>query len=82
MNAPTYSTAIQCVNYPEGKRHGQFFIVGKIPATCYDHDRNGSKFYETELDALQDILDDPWIFANPFHTIQRANCSKVVRLID
>ena len=80
MNAPTYSTAIQRVNYPEGKRHGKFFIVGTIPATCYDHDRNGSRFYENELDALQAILDDPWIAENPSHTIQRADCSKVIRL--
>lgn len=82
MKTATYSTAIQKVNYPEGKRHKWFFIVGTIPLTCYDHDRNGSRFYETELDALQAILDDPWIQENPSHPIQRADCSKVIRLID
>jgi alpha-amylase/alpha-mannosidase (GH57 family) len=80
MNAPTFSTAIQKVNYPEGKRHGQFFIVGTIPSTCYDHTRKESCFYETEIDTLQAILNDPWIDANPTHTIQRADCSKVIRL--
>jgi hypothetical protein len=80
MNTATYSTAVQKVNYPEGNRHGQFFIVGTIPLTCYDKTRQGSLFYETELDALQAILDDQWIKENPSHPIQRVDCSKLIRL--
>jgi len=45
-----YSTAIQQINHPihEGAKnpyHGHFFIVGSIPAACYDHEQGKSKIY-------------------------------------
>ncbi len=54
------STAIQQVNYPvhngqPNPAHGKFFIVGSIPAACYDRERGGSFFYDTEGECAQAI---------------------------
>lgn len=54
------STAIQRIDYPihngaPNPYHGKYFIVGSIPAACYDKTRNdghgGSFIYDTEADA-------------------------------
>jgi hypothetical protein len=80
MKQATYSTAIQRCDIKEAKNYGKFYIVGTIPLTCYDQEKGKSMVFNDELEALQSILDDPWIQENPSHPIQRANCSKVVRL--
>jgi hypothetical protein len=51
------STAILRIDYPvhNGKpnlAHGKFYLVGHIPADCYDWTRHGSKLYDTEQDAI------------------------------
>lgn len=75
----SYSTAIQKITAPDAKRAGCFFIVGRIPATCFDFGRSGSVIYNTEAEALAAILADPWIKANPGQTIQLNDCSVVDR---
>ena len=66
MTRGAYSTAIMRVNYPihQGKpnpAHGKYFFVGSILAACYDQSRNngrgGSKFYETEQDAINAAIE-------------------------
>jgi hypothetical protein len=52
-----FPTCVMQVNYPIHKgqpnpRHGKFFFVGSIPAGCYDFERNGSKFYDSEAEAI------------------------------
>lgn len=47
-----FSTAIQQINHPihQGRPkpfHGCFFIVGSIPAACYDSEHGKSKIYLT-----------------------------------
>lgn len=60
-NAPRFSSAVQRINYPvhngrANPAHGKFFIVGSIPAACYDPERNGgrggSKLYDSADDAI------------------------------
>lgn len=60
-NAPRFSSAVQQINYPihrgaPNPAHGKFFIVGSIPAACWDPARNdgrgGSCLYDSESDAI------------------------------
>lgn len=64
--AQKFATAIQQVNYPMHKgqpnpMHGKFFVVGSIPETCWDPDKDngpfspkgGSRFFDTEAQAIE-----------------------------
>jgi hypothetical protein len=75
----SYSTAIQQVTATGALWFGKFVIVGRIPATCYDANRGGSKCFETEGEALAAVLADPWIQANPEQMIQGADCRVINR---
>ena len=79
----TFSTCIQKCTIEGAAWFGRFYIVGTIPASCYDTTRNGgaggSKSYATEAEALAAILADSWIKASPAHPIQMADCSHYVR---
>lgn len=75
-----YSTAIQQINYPvhngnPNPAHGMFFMVGSIPAGCWDATRNngtgGSKLYGTEDAAIRDAI------ANGATYIQGADCRRI-----
>lgn len=69
-------TCIQRVNYPihKGKpndKHGKYFFVCSIPESCYDFKRGGSKFYDTEQEAIAAAQ------SAGAKRIQRADCSFV-----
>jgi len=71
-----FPTAIQQVNYPfhQGKPnpfHGKFYFVGSIPAECYDYDKNHSKYYDTEKEAIAAAQ------AAHAERIQKVDCSLV-----
>lgn len=71
-----FPTAIQQVDYPihQGRpnpAHGKFYFVGSIPGACYDHERRGSKFYDTEAEAIAAAQ------AAGAERIQRKDCSFV-----
>lgn len=56
-----YPTVIQKIDYPTHNGHpnpfhGQFFIVGSIPAACYDPERGKSKIYPT-LEAIRGAIE-------------------------
>ena len=64
-NAPRFSSAVQQINFPvrngcPNPAHGKFFIVGSIPAECWDPARNngagGSKLYDSEADAIDALI--------------------------
>ena len=59
-----FSTAIQRINYPihrgqPNPAHGKYFIVGSIPAACYDQSRNdghgGSMLFGSEAECAAAI---------------------------
>ena len=57
LTSSRFPTCVQKVDYPfhQGKpnsKHGKFFFVGAIPSACYDPERQGSKFYDTEQAAI------------------------------
>ncbi len=69
-------TVILLVNYPFHKgapndKHGKFFLAGSIPGACYDVARGGSKFYDTEQDAI-----DAALAAGATH-LQGVDCRKI-----
>jgi hypothetical protein len=52
-----FSTAIMRIDYPfhDGRpnpAHGKFFIRGTIPATCWDEERQDSKIFDSEDQAI------------------------------
>ncbi len=73
-----FSTAIMKINYPEHKGkpnpyHGKYHFVGRIPGTCYDHDRQMSKAYDTEQLAIDAAI------AGGATDIQGEDCKFVYR---
>ncbi len=76
MLSGNFSTAIQRINFPihKGKpnpAHGKFYFVGSIPAGCYDFEKEASKKYDTEEDAIAAAK------AAGATRIQRCDCSFV-----
>lgn len=72
------STAVLRINRPihrgqPNPAHGKFFLVGSVPAACYDASRGASHIYETE-DAAIDAA-----FSAGATDIQRTDCSFAVR---
>ena len=70
------TTGVQRINHPvhngrPNPAHGKFYIVGSIPAACYDATRRGSHLYDTEADAIAAIQ------AAGVSRIQRCDCSFV-----
>lgn len=74
-----FSSAVQQIRpaYPGSKNPniGKFFIVGSIPAACYDEARNGgrggSKLYDSEAEAIDALV----VAGAP--VIQGADCRKI-----
>ncbi len=57
MLSGKFPTCVQQINYPihQGKpnpAHGKFFFVGSVPASCWDHEKQTSKKYDTEQEAI------------------------------
>lgn len=78
--AQRFSSAVQQINFPvyrgqPNPAHGKFFIVGSIPAACYDESRNngrgGSKLYDTEQQAIDALIDAGATY------IQGADCRRI-----
>lgn len=80
-----FSTAIQKVNNPFHKglpnpAHGKFFIVGSIPATCWNPDKDngpfspkgGSRLFNTEQEAIDAAKAGGAVY------IQGVDCRRVV----
>ena len=72
------STAVQQINYPMHRgapnpSHGKFFIVGSVPAPCYDADRGRSRIYDTEAEAIAAVI------AAGATLVQGADCRVVHR---
>ena len=74
-----YATAVMRINYPTHKgqpnpKHGWHFLVGTIPAGCWDQTRNdgtgGSRLYETEAAAILDAV------RHGAEVVQRCNCTR------
>lgn len=70
-------TVILQVDHPIHKghpnpAHGKFFFAGSIPGVCYDHARQGSKFYDTEQLAIDAAL------AAGVTRLQGVDCRKIV----
>jgi hypothetical protein len=73
-----FPTCIQQINYPIHKgqpnpAHGMFIFVGSIPADCYDFERDASKRYQTEQDAIDAAI------AAGADRIQGADCRWIKR---
>lgn len=69
-----FATCIQRIDYPmhNGKpnpAHGKFFIVGSIPAACYDAEQGKSKIFDTESQAISAIVQ------SGVRRFQKSNCA-------